>query len=366
MFPGSGRLSSWTNTSATDRFASAVYCADSARELREHRLAIRGYKLALLLADRCTILQFEIDLQREFLGRKDARRLASKAVACAIEAGDLEAAVEMAEQGRGRIWSGIRDYAYPLDHLIEVAPHLAETFRETCVHLEILSATQPDPEHDPFADVRPLQLQAALETWSTTLKEIRRLEGFSDMLRPKCFASLRRAAEDGPIILLNIDDSRSDAIIIQYDLSPDLVPLDTVRIAEILPSVTKAVEITASRARDAVMVSLDGSGGAITLKSALQRLWQHICKPVVEHLLELGIPEQSRIWWWLPGVMASLPIHAAGPYVDGERNLNDIFVLSYTPSLLALTRSRADMGNSVRGVKLLAFGQSDVLPKVCP
>ena len=373
MFPGSGRLSSWTNTSAQDRFADAVYCADAARELREHRLAVRGYKLALLLADRCTAVQFDIDLQREFLARKDARRLTSKAVACAIEAGDLEAAVEMAEQGRARIWSTLRDYAYPLDRLIEVAPQLVETFRETCVQLELLSATSPDlkmdpsnSEPDPFADLRSLQLQASLQTWNTNLEKIRRLDGFTDMLRPKCFASLTRAFKDGPIILINIDDHRSDAIILQCNSSPVLVPLDAERVAETLAEATKAVEITASRARGAAMVLLNGDGEVCTLKSGLQQLWAHICGPVVERLLELGLPEQSRIWWWPPGVMASLPIHAAGPYASGQRNLSDIFVSSYTPSLLALIRSRDDMGNSVRGVKLLAFGQSDVLPKVRP
>ncbi|KZT63307.1 hypothetical protein DAEQUDRAFT_150426 [Daedalea quercina L-15889] len=361
-FTGSGRVSNWTNTSATDRFASAVYCANSARTLGLYPLAIRAYKLALLLADRCTTIQFDVDLQRQFLARKDARRLASKAVACAIEAGDLEAAVEMAEQGRSRIWSVLRDNAYPLDHLIEVAPHLAQTFRETCVQLELLSAAPSD--EDPFADVRPLQLRAALERWNANLVEIRRLDGFFDMLRPKCFETLRGAAQDGPIILLNIDDeSRSDAIILRQFDEPVLVPLDTSALARILPRSAEAVASADTRVRLGSMVPV-GSRGKSSLKAALQQLWSFVCKPVVERLIELGVPEQSRIWWYPPGMMASSPVHAAGPYVAGERNLLDIFMSSYTSSILALIKSRADMKNSYRGVKLLAFGQSDALPLV--
>ncbi|TFY55266.1 hypothetical protein EVG20_g9383 [Dentipellis fragilis] len=362
MYPGSGRINNWTNTSAPDRFGSAVSWADLARGAAQLTLAIRAYKLALLLSDRCTTVQFDMDFQRLFLSRKDALRLAAKAAACAIEAGDLKAAVEMLEQGRSRTWSVIRDGTYPLDHLVEVAPDLAHSFGEVCVTLELFSV--PPSEHDPFAEVRPQQIRTALKKWQGTLDKIRQLDGFSDILRPKSFKSLQVAAADGPIILLNIDtESRSDAIILQNDGDPVLVPLSRDNLPKIVSQITKAIASLNGAVRSSKPWHNPESPLG-TMTGCLRLLWTFICKPIVTRLLELGVPEQSRIWWYPPGMMAALPIHAAGPYVDGERNLPDIFVSSYTSSLLALVKARSDWGNSVRGVKLLAFGMSNALPKV--
>ncbi|KAA1475121.1 hypothetical protein DENSPDRAFT_409448 [Dentipellis sp. KUC8613] len=362
MYPGSGRMKDWTNTSAPDRFGSAIAWADLARDAVQLPLAIRAYRLALLLSDRCTTVQFDMDFQNHFLSRKDALRLAAKAAACAIEAGDIKTAVEMLEQGRSRTWSVIRDGTYPLDHLVEVSPDLAHAFGEVCVTLELFSV--PPSEYDPFKEVRPQQVRAALEKWHDTLAKIRELDGFSDILRPKSFESLRVAAVDGPIILLNIDtESRSDAIILLKEGDPVLVPLSRDNLPKIVSQITKAVASLNGAVRSSrPWRNPDSPLGTMT--GCLRLLWTFICKPIVTRLSELGVPEQSRIWWYPPGMMAALPIHAAGPYVEGESNLPDIFVSSYTSSLLALVKARSDWGNSVRGVKLLAFGMSNALPKV--
>ena len=60
----------------------------------------------------------DIDIQKEFLTRTDARQLAFKAVACAIEAGDLEAAVA---KKKGEIASSANPIIKVRSHLDDYA-----------------------------------------------------------------------------------------------------------------------------------------------------------------------------------------------------------------------------------------------------
>ena len=55
-----------------------------------------------------------------------------------------------------------------------------------------------------------------------------------------------------------------------------------------------------------------------------------------------------------------LPLHAAGPYRKGQRNLADLYISSYTPTLTALIRARrSDPSNSAtQGKHFVAIGQA--------
>ena len=55
-----------------------------------------------------------------------------------------------------------------------------------------------------------------------------------------------------------------------------------------------------------------------------------------------------------------LPLHAAGPYRKGQRNLPHLYISSYTPTLATLIRARRpDLSNSATGKKhFIAIGQA--------
>ena len=54
-----------------------------------------------------------------------------------------------------------------------------------------------------------------------------------------------------------------------------------------------------------------------------------------------------------------LPLHAAGPYREGQHNLPDLYVSSYTPTLTALIRARRHDPNSITQRKrFIAIGQA--------
>lgn len=99
--------------------------------------------------------------------------------------------------------------------------------------------------------------------------------------------------------------------------------------------------------------------------SILRELWRNICEPVVKHLLDTGIPEQSHIWWCPTGRLGLLPLYAAGPYGSEQRNQSDIFVSSYAPTLSSILSGRRPMTRRLEPItQLLAIGQSKALPQV--
>jgi len=55
-------------------------------------------------------------------------------------------------------------------------------------------------------------------------------------------------------------------------------------------------------------------------------------------------------------------LHAAGPYRTGQRNLSDLYISSYTPTLTALIRARQNdtsTKSSMQGKRFLAVGQAN-------
>jgi hypothetical protein len=75
--------------------------------------------MSLHLLDRSLILHPNVESQQHFLAKAShiPRSLASDAASAAIDANELEVAVELLEQGRAILWSKMGGYRYPLDEL---------------------------------------------------------------------------------------------------------------------------------------------------------------------------------------------------------------------------------------------------------
>jgi hypothetical protein len=155
--------------------------------------------------------------------------------------------------------------------------------------------------------------------------DIRNLPHLSRFLLPSLFPDLQCG---GPIIIINTSQYGCDALIFLRrdsvhiplqisqqgvrDLSMELHTL-TVR--------TKRVDMTRE------------------LASFLRKLWDLIVSPIVDCLQTTHL-SQSRIWWCPTAEFSVLPLHAAGPYRKGQRNLPHLYISSYTPTLTALIRAR--------------------------
>ncbi|KAG8917548.1 hypothetical protein FRC02_003050 [Tulasnella sp. 418] len=154
---------------------------------------------------------------------------------------------------------------------------------------------------------------------------------------PNTNATLQLAAQNGPVIVLNISARRSDPVIVQKAGDPLLLPLsDThpTQISNIPSEFTQAVN--SLRIGNGVE---DRKSSRTRVNAILRSLWDDLVWPVVQKLKEIGVPEMSRIWWCPTSDLAMLPPHATGPHRRNKPNLTEMHISSYTHTLSALLRS---------------------------
>ena len=174
---------------------------------------------------------------------------------------------------------------------------------------------------------------------------IRSLEGFESFLKPIPFATLRRAALDGPVIVVNHSEQRTDAIIVYSDANPVLVPL---------PEAT--LQILAELAHKANHTTMETEFAAM-----LKNLWRCLVQPIVQ-ALSVCLQRGSRIWWCPTGITAFLPLHAAGDYSKSGQNFPNFYISSYTPTIAALLRVRLKAPPKLQHEPpLLVVGQPDAI-----
>jgi CHAT domain-containing protein len=91
----------------------------------------------------------------------------------------------------------------------------------------------------------------------------------------------------------------------------------------------------------------------------LLKLWDQIVSPIVNYL-QTTHPSQSRNWWCPTAEFSVLPLHAAGPFRQGQHNPSHLYISSYTPTLIALIRARRrDPSNPATEQKrFIAIGQA--------
>ena len=77
-----------------------------------------------------------------------------------------------------------------------------------------LSAFKSNMERPSF-EARMRKHRILSEKWDEVVDKTRQVDGFTDFLRAVPFTTLQNAAAEGPIIIINISQYRSDAIILQ-------------------------------------------------------------------------------------------------------------------------------------------------------
>jgi hypothetical protein len=203
------------------------------------------------------------------------------------------------------------------------------------------------------------------QEWNALLGEIRSLEGFADFLRPPRMDALRHAAVGGPVVMVNVSQWRSDALIVTPDgVRPpvELPEASQPRTTEWAGRYLNAVHRFQAAQQEAYESQRpfregDQSPAAFqqyhaaaqrlhterllmesVVTEVLEWLWTAIADPV---LTRLGLTETPpdgawpRLWWCPTGLLTVLPLHAAGRHVDGLSVLDRV-VPSYTPTLRAL------------------------------
>ncbi|KAI9567945.1 CHAT domain-containing protein [Boletus coccyginus] len=252
-------------------------------------------------------------------------------------------AVELLEQGRGVFWAQLTRLRSPLDDLAVSDPAgkaLADEFTRL---LPLIRNALNSPGPDQHQRLCRLNLEM-----DRVVTNVRGLPGLSRFLLPSLFPDLQRAASGGPVIIINASEYHCDALIVLADRDPIHIPLQITK--EGVRDLSTELHTLTVRAKR-VDVTRE-------LATFLRKLWDQIVSPIVDLLLTIH-PSQSRIWWCPTAEFSALPLHAAGPYRKGQRNLPDIYISSYTPTLAALIRARlCHSSSSAQGKRFIAIGQA--------
>lgn len=178
------------------------------------------------------------------------------------------------------------------------------------------------------------------------------LEERADLAELRTPAStLMRATAAGPVVIVNVSDVRSDALI----LTPEgiqILPLPGLSesaVIEFLSQFREAMDIIGAEPARTTRQRL-------AQRSALEVfawLWDVIVGPVLRDMGVItrrpeGGEQPRRIWWCPTGLLSFLPLHAAGHYADADGgggisgvSAMDYAISSYVPTVRALLRAQA-------------------------
>ncbi|MFI6553784.1 CHAT domain-containing protein [Streptomyces griseus] len=292
--------------------------------------------------------------------------LPGEAAAAALHAGRTVRAVELLEQTRGILASDIlAQRSAEQTSLRAQAPELAERLDRLRIRLAELDPPNPAPgwasrghgAGEPVGRSRRHLSEERVEAhraWQELVGQIRRRPGFGDFLRAPTAARMARQAQDGHVVFVSTSRTRCDALILTAESDS---PVQTVP----LPGLTQAKAYDqAKRLRAAHLAAADPGidpQRRITAQrkilGVLEWLWDVVAEPVLTQVGHTGSPAADKPWprlWWCPvGIMAFLPLHAAGHHAESRgaggtsapRTVLDRVVPSYTTTVGALEHARA-------------------------
>jgi hypothetical protein len=120
------------------------------------------------------------------------------------------------------------------------------------------------------------------EEYENTLACMRSLTGFSEFLRPQKSESLCNAATSGPVIIINMHETRCDALVLlPHPSCISHVPLPGLRL-----SVLRQMPQLEGSMRRADVIQRHYADSAINTESpdVLEWLWRYMAEPVLRYL----------------------------------------------------------------------------------
>ncbi|KAI0093498.1 CHAT domain-containing protein [Irpex rosettiformis] len=312
------------------------------------------------------------------------REAVNGAATAAITAGEYGLALEWLETGRAVVWSQVLQLRTPLDDLQRLHPQLADRLHHVSHALELAASGSPpvSTETQLLSSSHDIQLEApsshgyALE-YDKLISTIRELEGFEDFMQPKTLSQLAGACTSGPVVVINVHESRCDALVLcrAGDVIPVPLPeLSLVRamgIQKYLWDLLRAKRFL-SRCRGDLQDEDDERGGRVTemeppdmMRKILADLWNWVVKPIMDIVSTLVPPSATlpHVTWCPTGPLVFLPLHAAGIYPKNEctsapsQTIMDIAVSSYTPTLEALLKPRTQVTPAGQDPRVLIVSQ---------
>jgi CHAT domain-containing protein len=327
--------------SRTDLFAAKSWVTSA--EETNHGSALVAYQTALKFLDQHVALLSSSSRHFDVVSMATAS-LAVDAFSSSIRNGALATAVELVEQGRAVFWTQLARFRTTLDEL-SAAHHtgaaLAEEFKQLSSRLR--------NAFDRYTEDQSPQIRQVTMEWDDVVSRIRMLPDFSRFLLPPLFSDLRKAADEGPVIIVNASQYSCNALIVLSDRDPVHVPIDITQ-TEVSDLSTKFQSLSKKFGSYDTQHKLVG---------ILRKLWHDIVDPIVQALGASNVHPGSRIWWCPTAEFTLLPLHAAGAYEKKRDSLPYIYISSYTPTLATLVRARQQVSRDASPQYFVAIGQGN-------
>ncbi|KAF6759273.1 CHAT domain-containing protein [Ephemerocybe angulata] len=294
-----------------------------------------------------------------------------EAASAALMLNRVDKALEWLEQGRCLVWGQLNNLRTPLDDLRNCNAQLAARIMQVSKVLEAAgSYTRTTWTEMSLSEKTSLAEQAQdnlnlSRQWDGLLEEVRVIPGFESFLKPvSCTTLLQHLPDSGPVIVINIDTRRCDAIALLPGRDQPLhIPLPDFSLElcnqyrEGLTAQLRSFHLR-YRGESALLaseseyvddgrgirpVSLREKNGETVIRKILRGLWEKLVTPILQRLELSKVDQPSertlpRIWWCPTGPLSFLPIHAAGIYGNASsESLMDYAISSYIPTVAALT-----------------------------
>jgi len=216
------------------------------------------------------------------------------------------------------------------------------------------------------------------DEWESLLKTVRATPGFEGFLQPRPYSELAKAAQSGPVVVLNVSKLRCDAFVVSQSEPLLHIPLKCfsyTRADELQRLITELLSNARVHVREAersVRPHKAANSSGPGFRKLLAELWNTIVKQLKDHLPlrvwnewdhtineALTLP---HIWWCPTGPLTFLPIHTAGIYdatgAEPTESLADLVVSLYTPTLTALLLASTRIpSQQCKPFQLLAISQ---------
>lgn len=271
--------------------------------------------------------QFEIS---QFPGLATAAAAASLATE-----NNLFEAIRLLELGKGILTAQFLDTRADIKELQEMHPELANRY------IQLRDIVDSDPtqnawNEDEWAVNAKRQYEASTQ-FAEVIQRIREEANFHRFLMEPSERDVTALASQGPVVIFNVSDLRSDAILVTQQ-GVVCQPLPMLKVSDLRQ---KAIDMRKSL--DWVKVSSYTKAMRV-MKKVLEWLWDVAVGPVLSRLGLDQPPKENkwpRIWWVANGLLNTLPLHAAGYHEHGStKNSMDCVISSYVPTLRSLDHAR--------------------------
>jgi tetratricopeptide (TPR) repeat protein len=254
--------------------------------------------------------------------------------------GDATEALHLLELGRGVILGLLMDDRSDISALRQSHPGRAAAFDR--LRNEVNMPVHEPEDVDMQRDRMTRRLEAVKEL-DEVINIIRQLPGYERFLLGLTLDELKKQAAEGPIVVVNVTDIRSDAIIVSKSA------VKSVR----LPQLTEANTIKWLNQELTTYHDPQEKGKKNKrYLEFLRWLWSSCVEVILLEIHSIKRPDPDnlpRVWWIGVGIASHLPFHAAGIHLDGSTNNTLSWVISsYTPTIKALAHARERGVTSVK------------------